>query len=879
MAPPSRFVPSPDDASDGDGSQSALSTLFIDPMLGSPLQIYIEKDVQNRESLVGLVTKHGGTISPGYSHVPYILVDPLKPSGQSLYRQYAAKRGKIVLNAQWVEECIKAGQLQTFHTNWAGCKVTGNETASPTPAEILSVPEQQQPQQQAIPSAAPAPAPPPPHPIITPQTVEQLVHHAAQAHQFPYPIFPSHLHPGSLPREGSGPLPPPPPPPWQTQPSIAPQQTHISPPHPHPPPPPPTLLHPTTTTTSPALQSVAGPSTAPVQQQAPAKVTRGRKRTRTVPPPAAPPSSLVINRNPPARSPTPPTRVIKSTYGGNLFTADDIEYLKKYIDYSQEQGLVLSLREICERIAIKAPHHSFYSWRRYCNKHRIKLGGYAMNADRSESPPPDGVPGEPDIEEEEVHVALPGSGLGSLDTTARQRNRSPTPPRVLHRSTTGKGVAFTDEDIKFLIRFMEYRKSQGKLDMVAFWKDVAAKAPHHSRASWMKYWRRHKHELDRTDTDDPLPSRPDKKMRYSREDDVLLAKFFCNQPEGTSDKVFQAFGRQNPHHPWKGWQEHHRIHKAKIDHYIKMLKNGENIDDLQDDIEPPSYLLVPGFLDSVDTNALLSRAKQLLDEFPIENHPLTKFTTGDDNHVGDDYFLTSGDKIRFFLEEDAIDKDGKLTREKQKAVNKIGHGLHELDPLFRKVTLENERLKALVRDLKFHVDPVALQSMVITKQPEIGGAVPEHNDSTFLYTDPPSALGFWIALEQCTPENGALSFLPGSHRTAPITKRFVRLPSGGTGFESLSTPELEAQYAAASQGKYILETCNPGDLVLIHGSVLHKSERNTSQHARFAYTFHMIESPPRATYDAKNWLQPTPGMPFSHILDKPNMALVNPALA
>lgn len=42
--------------------------------------------------------------------------------------------------------------------------------------------------------------------------------------------------------------------------------------------------------------------------------------------------------------------------------------------------------------------------------------------------------------------------------------------------------------------------------------------------------------------------------------------------------------------------------------------------------------------------------------------------------MGDDYFLTSGDKIRYFLEEDALDKDGKLIRDKTKAVNKIGHG-------------------------------------------------------------------------------------------------------------------------------------------------------------------------------------------------------------
>ena len=150
--------------------------------------------------------------------------------------------------------------------------------------------------------------------------------------------------------------------------------------------------------------------------------------------------------------------------------------------------------------------------------------------------------------------------------TEAHRARSPTPPRALFRSTTGKGVAFTEEDVTFLVRFLEHRNRQhdGKVDMVLFWKEVAAKvrwtesiqiraeerdpdvciqAPHHSRASWMKFYRRHKHELEHTDADAPLPAKPEKKMRYSKADDVLLARYFVTKRDGTLDKVFQEFAR------------------------------------------------------------------------------------------------------------------------------------------------------------------------------------------------------------------------------------------------------------------------------------------------------------------------------------------------
>ena len=139
--------------------------------------------------------------------------------------------------------------------------------------------------------------------------------------------------------------------------------------------------------------------------------------------------------------------------------------------------------------------------------------------------------------------------------------------------------------------------------------------------------------------------------------------------------------------------------------------------------------------------------------------------------------------------------------------------------------------------------------------------MPSHQDSTFLYTDPPSAVGFWIALEDATAENGCLSFAKGSHRRAPVTKRFVRMEGGGTGFvdvdgerwpEGLERGEEEGVEEA--EEIYSLGEVKAGTLVLIHGNSLHKSERNLSEKGRIIYTFHVIEGEKR--YDRRNWLQP-----------------------
>lgn len=264
--------------------------------------------------------------------------------------------------------------------------------------------------------------------------------------------------------------------------------------------------------------------------------------------------------------------------------------------------------------------------------------------------------------------------------------------------------------------------------------------------------------------------------------------------------------------------------------------------DLQQRFDRDGYVVLPGFKSADDCRALGDRARAIVDAFePGENAAV--FSTVQPGRLADAALIASAEGVHCFFEEEAFDAGGGLLQPKALSINKIGHALHDLDPVFDAFS-HGPQLAALAATLGLR-QPQLWQSMLIFKQPGIGGEVRWHQDASFFVTEPLSVTTFWFALEEATLDNGCLWVQPGGHRT-PLRERFVR--DG----ERLQLERLhDMPWPTTAQAQPV--EVEQGTLVCFHGLLPHYSAPNRSPRSRLAYTLHVTDG--QAAYSPRNWLQ------------------------
>jgi len=273
------------------------------------------------------------------------------------------------------------------------------------------------------------------------------------------------------------------------------------------------------------------------------------------------------------------------------------------------------------------------------------------------------------------------------------------------------------------------------------------------------------------------------------------------------------------------------------------------------------YVKINGFLTTEEVDALKKDVLRILNETNVEKPG----SFGSDmQRMGTQHHIDSINKTELWFESNAIDeKTGRVVVPIERAVHKIAHGVHLNSKVARSTTF-SEKMKSLIKTFSQFEDPAVVQGMYLLKQPRIGGERLAHQDETYLNTDPEGKLiGAWIALDEATSENGCLQFIPGSHRR-PVQRFHERLESpndglvlGYRGQADYMTDELDDQYVVVS--------AKPGDVILIHGKVVHKSEPNRSDKPRQTYTFHCFERANNVKWSDKNAFQETADFKFPRL--------------
>lgn len=254
------------------------------------------------------------------------------------------------------------------------------------------------------------------------------------------------------------------------------------------------------------------------------------------------------------------------------------------------------------------------------------------------------------------------------------------------------------------------------------------------------------------------------------------------------------------------------------------------------------YLVLDELFDATEIEKVKARADKIIREWD-EGSTDHIFTTKDNDRTGNDFFLDSAEKIRCFFEEEAFNEAGELSQERALCINKIGHALHELDPIFERFShlpVLGEIAQAIGLS-----QPQIRQSMYIFKQPKIGGEVHWHQDASFFYTSPQSVVTYWFAMEDATLQNGCLWVEDEGHK-GPLRERFNR-----DGDVTTMVTLDETPWPTEVSGTPV--EVKAGSLVVFHGYLPHYSAPNRSDKSRQAYTLHVTDG--TTDYAKENWLQ------------------------
>lgn len=176
----------------------------------------------------------------------------------------------------------------------------------------------------------------------------------------------------------------------------------------------------------------------------------------------------------------------------------------------------------------------------------------------------------------------------------------------------------------------------------------------------------------------------------------------------------------------------------------------------------------------------------------------------------------------------------------------------EHDDLFRPLLQLPIVREICARMYNAHEGVSVFRAMLMNKPAGQGTYLPWHQDGGHVWQlDRDPLVTLWMALDDATPENGCMEYIPGSHRLGLLTAQ------GSTLAEELA----ERHCPPAARRPLIVRK---GEMLLMHNWTVHRSGVNTSDRPRRAFTTCLMDARTISTATGNRW-----PMVFGAVDDEP----------
>ncbi len=163
----------------------------------------------------------------------------------------------------------------------------------------------------------------------------------------------------------------------------------------------------------------------------------------------------------------------------------------------------------------------------------------------------------------------------------------------------------------------------------------------------------------------------------------------------------------------------------------------------------------------------------------------------------------------------------------------------EYDPLFR-AYLQRPLFLEICERIYGKGTPIAVfRAMFMNKPAGRGTLLPWHQDR-WSYLDRDPLLTIWTALDPATVANGCVEVIPGSHTRGLLNAEHA------SGF---LTEEQAVQVSASEKSVYL--ELEAGEAVLLHNWLLHRSDTNSTDRARRAFSVCYMDARTQASNEEK----------------------------